>query len=124
MRRKKATRSGRISLYVSPELHDDLARLAGELGLDLNGLIGVMIRRSFHHFEMEARLLATLAEEEMNALVKWRRDNPKRPIREFLDDYVRHQRGQWLKDQVQFWHDVRFTLDEAYAATLDPFATP
>jgi len=126
MAKRKPKKSGVLTLRLPPELHEDIANTAGLLGLDVTGLIRLMVRRSLPHFRFEAELNARTAEQDHVALEEWQRKNPDRPAREFLDDYVRHQRGQWLKDQVQFWHDIRFTLDEAYAATLidDPSRIP
>jgi hypothetical protein len=86
-REAKAERSGRISLYVSPERHSELAVIAETLGLDINGLLRLMIARSFEHFRMEAELLMLQAQENVNLLHVWREANPGKPIREFWDEY-------------------------------------
>jgi hypothetical protein len=117
MAKKKASKSGVFTFRMPPELHEDIAVAAAALGLDVTGMIRLMIRRSLPHFQLEARLITTMAEQGEAALQQWRHNNPERPVREFLDDHVRQQRHQWVKDQVQFWHDIRFTLDQAYAAT-------
>lgn len=126
MGKRKTTRSGKMQLRIPPELHEDLAQTAAELGMDMAELVRMMIRRSLPHYRFEARLLAVEASEKADDLERWRRNNPGRPAREFLDDYVRHQRGQWINDQLRFWDDVRFTLNEAYAATMvdDPSHLP
>jgi len=118
MAKRKPKRSGRISLYLTPELHEEIAELAEALGLDINGLCRLALLRTKPHWQLEARLLACEAVDDQEGLARWQANNPGRPVREFLDDYVRHQRGQWIKDQVQFWHDIRFTLEKAYSTTL------
>ena len=88
--RKKTQRSGRISLYVPPALHGELAEVAELLGLDLNGLINLMIRRSFDGYRLEAAMLKAQAKENPDLITVWREDNPGRPVREFLGDYLRY----------------------------------
>lgn len=87
--RRKPQRSGRISLYVPPVLHDEMAEVAEWLGLDLNGLINFMIRRSFDRYRLEAAMLKAQAKESVDLITAWREDNPGRPVREFWDDYKR-----------------------------------
>src|SRR5207253_2535831 len=87
--------SGQVTLRLGEALKQEVIGLGKRLGLDLNGLIGVMIRRSLSHFHMEARLLAMESEEGLGDLQAWKTSNPGRAPREFLDDYVRRQYGRW-----------------------------
>jgi antitoxin component of RelBE/YafQ-DinJ toxin-antitoxin module len=119
--KKKSKKSGVLTLRIPPEIHDNVALTAAKLGLDVTGLIRLMIRRALPHFQLEARLISIQAEEGMNLLDQWRAAHPNRPIREFWDDYARHQSVRWTTELRDF--DARFTMLEAYASTLDPFST-
>ncbi len=114
MARKKALKSGVLTLRIPPDLHEDLAVAAASLGLDVTGLIRLMIRRSLPHFQLEARLIALQAEEALGLLDKWRQENPSRPIREFWGDYYRHQKTVWVKDLTGISFNPQFGLDEAF----------
>ncbi len=85
----KATkaRSGQITLRVSPEQHGELVAIADGLGLDVNGLLRLMIGRTIEHFRLEAMLLQEQGQENLNLLNLWKQDNPGKPIREFWDHY-------------------------------------
>jgi antitoxin component of RelBE/YafQ-DinJ toxin-antitoxin module len=107
--RRQTKRSGRISLYVSPELHTELAYLAEQLGLDMNGLIRLMITRSISHYRMEAELLRQQAEENLNLLEAWRANNPGKPIREFWDEYWQYHSGK--KQRLAFKAFAGFDFD-------------
>src|SRR6516162_3757772 len=78
MARKRAKKSGVLTLRIPPEVHRDVALTAADLGLDVSGLIRLMIRRSLPHFMLEARLIAFQAEEAMGQLETWQRNNPDR----------------------------------------------
>jgi hypothetical protein len=90
----KSERSGRVSLYLSPELHSELVVLADALGLDLNGLLRMMIARTINHFRMEAHILMEEAQENLTLLSRWLEQNPGRPKREFLDEYWSHRQAK------------------------------
>jgi hypothetical protein len=110
-------------LRLPPDLHSTVADTAAQLGLDLTGLIRLMIRRSLPHFQTEARLIQVQAEEAADLLEQWRQRSPKRPIREFWDDYYLHQRTQWWRDVAGHpGHDPRFSIDEAMGGAVDVFA--
>jgi hypothetical protein len=114
--KKRGRKSRSLTLRLDPALHETLSDTAPRLGLDLSGLIRLMLRRSLPHFLVEARLLEVQAEEGSELFAAWRRDNPSRPVREFWDDYYRHQQTQWWRDVAQFpGHDPRFGIDEAFA---------
>jgi hypothetical protein len=109
-----------LTLRLPPEDHAELADTAARLGLDLTALIRLMIRRSLPHFLLEARLIEVQAAEGADLLEHWRRDHPGRPIREFWDDYYRHQQTQWWRHVAHFpGHDPRFGIDEAFAGRGD-----
>jgi hypothetical protein len=112
--KKRPAKSGVLTLRIPPELHEDLVVAAVGLGLDVTGLIRLMIRRSLPHFQLEARLIALQAEEALHLLDKWRRDNPGRPIREFWGDYYRHQKTVWVKDLTGIAFSPQMGLDEAF----------
>ena len=114
MAKKKPRKSGVLTLRIPPDLHGDLAYTASGLGLDVTGLIRLMIRRSLPHFRLEAVLIDRQAEEASGLLDKWRQDNPSRPVREFWDDYYRHQKTEWVKDLTGISFNPRFGLDEAF----------
>ena len=115
MRKKKVRKSGVLTLRLPPSLHEDLSRTAAELGLDLTGLIRLMIWRSLPHYQFEARLIVTMAQEQDQLLEDWRRTHPGSPIREFWDHYYLHQRSkEWRPDII----DPRFTLDEAHRSSF------
>src|SRR5690349_21058814 len=52
-----AKQSGRITLRVTPEVHQELADIAEGLGLDINGVLNLMIRDSYSAYKSKARLL-------------------------------------------------------------------
>jgi hypothetical protein len=114
MGKKRGPRKGGVlTLRIPPDVHGALAVTAAELGLDVTGLIRLMIRRSLPHFMLEARLISIQAEEAEGLLEQWRRAHPDRPVREFWDDYYQHQRTKAYRVE----DDPRFNFDEAYAAT-------
>jgi hypothetical protein len=90
VKRKAAKKSGRITLRMPPALHAELAEVADTLGLDMNALINLMIRRSFDPYRLEAAAIDAQAKENLTLLTAWRDENPGRPIREFWDDYKRY----------------------------------
>ena len=72
----KLKKSKRITLRVTPEVHEALEDLAGEYGTGLNDLLNIMIRRELGPLAAEAKVLkAYLAkawEPSMEAhLDKW-----------------------------------------------------
>jgi hypothetical protein len=88
--KKGSGKSGRITLRVKPELHEQLAELGQALGLDINGLLNLMIRRSLPKCVAEARMVQAWEAEQMEQAFKaWRGENPDRPTREFWEDYLR-----------------------------------
>lgn len=89
MPKKKSQRIARITLRVAPVLHSELAFIADVLGLDINGLIRLMIAHRIDHYRLEAMLLQEQSAENQNLLLHWRERHPGRPIREFWDDYWR-----------------------------------
>ena len=93
MTKKRARRSGRITLRVSPELHDELAGAADSLGLDINGLLNLMIRRSFGRVKLEAAMLKAQSGENIELIMAWQEENRGRPVREFWDDYLKYARS-------------------------------
>jgi antitoxin component of RelBE/YafQ-DinJ toxin-antitoxin module len=114
--RKK--RSGRISLYVPPELHAELAAIGETLGLDINGLVRLMIARTIGHYRVEAELLMTQAQENLNLLNRWRSENPGRPIREFWEDYWRYWRAKEMKQAFEAIPGTIFETAEDMAARV------
>jgi hypothetical protein len=114
--RKPTKRSGRISLYVSPERHAELAVLADALGLDINGLLRLMIARTINHFRMEAEMLMLQAQENLNLLNRWREQNPGRPIREFWDEYWTYWHAKNLKQRFEAFPGFNFEKAEEMAA--------
>jgi hypothetical protein len=122
--RKKAPKSGALMLRIPPELHGDLADTAKGLGLDTTGLLRLMIRRCLPHYQLEARLIGEQGKEAADLLETWRRRNPGRPIREFWDDYYRHQLVKWTTDVVNLELDPRFRLAEVSGGGVqDLFST-
>ncbi len=105
--------SGVLTLRIPPEVHEDLALTASELGLDITGLIRLLIRRGLPHYQLEGRMLAVQGAEAHEELDQWRREHPGRPIREFWDHYYLVQWTKWQKDLRKLGHDPRMTMDEA-----------
>ena len=70
-----------------PEVHRDLAEVAESLSLDINGLLNLMLRRHPERYRLEVEVLQAQANENRKLLAAWREKNPKRPIREFWNDY-------------------------------------
>ena len=57
MKNPGGSNSGRISLKVTPELHTQLKAIAVTLGIDVNGLLNMMIRRSISEYASQAKQL-------------------------------------------------------------------
>jgi hypothetical protein len=94
----KRERSGRVSLYLTPQLHTEVADLADTLGLDINGLLRLMIGRTINHYRMEAQMLLLQGQQNLNLLQRWLEQHSDRPIREFWDEYWRYWKA---KQQIQ-----------------------
>jgi hypothetical protein len=109
-------RSGQITLRVSPEQHADLAWIADTLGLDINGLLRLMIARTIGHYRMEAETLALQAQENLNLLHRWREEHPGRPVREFWDEYWRYWHAKNLKQSFEAFTGFNFEKAEELAA--------
>lgn len=54
---------GRITLRVPPELHQQMAGIADNLGLDLTGLINLMIREGLPTYRAKAAALQARNQE-------------------------------------------------------------
>jgi hypothetical protein len=113
---EKPERSGRVSLYLSPELHTELAFIADTLGLDINGLLRLMIARTINHYRTEALLLAEQMQENLNLLQVWKEQHPGRPIREFWDDYWRYWHAKGQKQMLEALGGFNFEKAEEMAA--------
>jgi antitoxin component of RelBE/YafQ-DinJ toxin-antitoxin module len=87
VKRTKGAYRGQITLRVPPDVHKDLAEVAEGLGLDINGLLNLMIRRHFDRYRLEVEVLQAQAKENRKVLAAWQEKNPKRPIREFWSDF-------------------------------------
>jgi hypothetical protein len=104
----KQKRSGRITLRTTPDVHQQLADVARDLGLDVNGLLNLMIRRTLGEMAAEACVFKLHWEEAMKGgrliplLRAWEKAHPNRKRRDFLDEFRKHVMGDpsWL-DNVQ-----------------------
>jgi antitoxin component of RelBE/YafQ-DinJ toxin-antitoxin module len=109
-KRGKGRRSGQLTLRIPSDVHEDLAKVAQALGLDINGLLNLMIRRHLERYELEAQTLARQKKENPHMVALWQQKYPARPIREFWSDfqayeaakraYAANQAGweQWLAE--------------------------
>ncbi|SRR5713226_10552841 len=87
VKRAKGAYRGQLTLRVPPDVHKDLAEVAEGLGLDINGLLNLMLRRHLDRYRLEVEVLQAQAKEGRKLLAAWQEQNPKRPIREFWADF-------------------------------------
>jgi hypothetical protein len=94
-RKGGAGKTGRISLRVKPELHEQLAELAQALGQDINGLLNMMVRQALPKVVAMARTAQAWEAEQVDRAFKaWREENPGRPTREFWEEYLRREEDE------------------------------
>jgi len=65
----------------------EFIQYAEGLGLDINGLLNLMLRRHLDRYRLEVEVLQAQAKEGRKLLAAWQEQNPKRPIREFWADF-------------------------------------
>ncbi len=56
-----AKKSGRLTLRITPELHEELASISDGLGIDINGLVNLMIRDSYSVYASQAATIKQLS---------------------------------------------------------------
>jgi hypothetical protein len=76
---------------MDPVTHGRVAGTAKALGMDLNGLLNLLIREGLIRYEMEAQMLRE--PKTLSLLERWRYLNPTRETWEFFSDYFRSHRG-------------------------------
>ncbi len=90
-------KSGKITLRMDPQIHASVAKAAKALGMDINGLLNLIIREGIVRYESEAELLRK-AGEMADLFSQWRYLNPSRATSEFFQDYYRIRR--WMLRQT------------------------
>jgi hypothetical protein len=92
----RAKKSGRITLRIRPELHEQLAEIADDMWIDINGLLNLMIRRALGPLKIQAHLFREQTREGRYwPLYKaWRQLNPTAHWREFDEELVKHLLGE------------------------------
>jgi hypothetical protein len=102
----KPKRSGRFSLRVSPEIHDELVSIGEVLGLDITTLVNVMIREALPTFraranELSAKLAATnpaalsIAAQMMRMSTKDIKSAEERKmVEKMLDNLINKSKGK------------------------------
>jgi hypothetical protein len=85
-KKSKPAKSGRITLRVKPGIHQELAETADGLGIDINGLLNLMIHRFLPVFSIMAWHATTMEEPHKVSFDLWRKSNPTRPTIDFFDD--------------------------------------
>src|SRR5260370_723468 len=88
-----------ITLRVKPELHQQLADTAKDLGLNLNGLLNLLIHRSLGQAVVEACIYKAYMQERMGGtliplFLAWRKANPKRKPKDFQEEFRKHILGE------------------------------
>jgi hypothetical protein len=76
---KKKTWSGRLTLRIAPDLHKRIDDTARALGLDLNGLLNLVIRWQIGYFEDVAYKLTSPKAKALTE--RWRDLCPTMPFR-------------------------------------------
>jgi hypothetical protein len=98
-------KSGRITLRVGSPLHARVTKTAKNLGLDINGLLNLMIRERLGEYEARAALFALHLKGELlrQLYVKWlsqiwvpRNPNkdPEKSVPEFTAELQKYCRGE------------------------------
>jgi hypothetical protein len=95
---KKRTRSGRITLRTTPEIHEQLAEVGRMIHLDVNGILNLMLHRYlgplaaevavFDHYRQRAGRL------EIDMFNEWEEKNPGKKPREFLNEFRKFILGE------------------------------
>ena len=102
----KRKKSGRITLRMDPEIHARVETIAKSLGMDINGLLNLIIRRGLVMFQFEAKELPDLAR---NPLFRtWVRLNPTG----FPGDYFSDKSQMFFGIPVQFEDGKRYLLSD------------
>ena len=87
-------------MRVRPEIHDQLTQVATLFGLDANGLLNLMIRRSLGQLAAEANVYrrhfdAALDDRTLYRLKEpWEAAHPTRRRRDFLDEFRKYAVGE------------------------------
>src|SRR4051794_2947009 len=97
---RKGKKSGRITLRVDPAVHQELSDVTQDLGLDVNGLLNLLIRRALGEAAAEARLCKLYREGAMSEgtftrlLAAWRKAHPQGRLKDFLAEFRKHVLGE------------------------------
>jgi hypothetical protein len=88
---RKRTRSGRITLRTSPEVHEQLAEVGSLIHLDINGILNYMLHRYLGPLAAELTMFKEYRdqarEQELQMWRAWRRRHPDKTPRDFLEEF-------------------------------------
>src|SRR4051812_24100197 len=95
---KKKKQYGRITLRVKPEIHRQIEEVAATFGLDVNGLLNLLIARSLGEAAAEACVARVFLQTGTKARVVpmmrvWQAANPQKKPKEFLDELRKYVHG-------------------------------
>ena len=86
-------KSGRLTLRMDPQTHARVDKAARALGMDINGLLNLLIRKNLPELEDLALIIGESGDTAL--LKRWQELNPDRSLYEFVTD-MRDLRG-WQK---------------------------
>lgn len=84
-------KSGRLTLRMDPAVHARIAKTAKALGMDINGLLNILIRMNLMGYEVMATY--TSDPETATLLQRWREHNPTSDPTDFFNDFYLLERG-------------------------------
>jgi hypothetical protein len=114
-------KSGRLMLRMDPNIHSRVANTAKKLGMDMNGLLNLIIREGLPRYEAEMHMLR---DPKMFALwEKWRRLNPSRGAWEFFTDYFNVQYADYCF-YATFQDGKRYMLNQTGDGFVEYVETP
>ena len=114
-------KSGRLSLRMDPGIHLRVEKTAKALGLDINGILNLIIRKGLPYYESLADLLSD-PPKFLSLFPRWRKLNPGREIEEFYtlyasggmhrDSYLRFDDGKLYRVNDEGTDFVSMTPEE------------
>jgi hypothetical protein len=96
----KQKKSGRITLRVSSDVHQQLEDVAEDLGLDVNGLLNLLISKALGPIAAEARLCRVYQEELKKEggfvplFLAWQKAYPRVRRKDFLVEFHKYTLGE------------------------------